>query len=221
MNENRKVLFLIGSPKKSRSTSESMSDYLAETIVKKVDWHIEKIHILSTIHENPDRIAKAAIQSDLIVLAFPTYVDSLPSHVIRTLMLLETRLDNSKERDLMVLINCGFPETFHNDNALKICRFYAKQTGLNWRGGIAVGAGGAIIGKKLAELGGMAGNLMKNIDLLTDRLIKDEMLQDDGILRVQTVPTRMYNMAGNMGWKKQAQKYGVQDRLYDKPDLKI
>ncbi|MBV1758288.1 MAG: NAD(P)H-dependent oxidoreductase [Dethiosulfatibacter sp.] len=221
MSENRNVLFLIGSPKKSRSTSESMSDYLAEKIKESVNWNIEKIHILTNIQENPDTIEKAANQSDVIVLAFPTYVDSLPSHVIRALMLMESRLDKTKIREFMVLINCGFPETFHNDNALKICHFYAKQNGLDWRGGIAVGAGGAIVGKKLTDLGGMAGNLMKNLAVLADRLVEHETSEDDSILRVQTVPTRMYNMAGNMGWKKQAQKLGVQDRLYDKPDIKI
>lgn len=221
MSDNKNVLFLIGSPKKSRSTSESMADYLSETIKAKADWHLEKIHILTAIHESPDAIVTAANQSDMIVLAFPTYVDTLPAHVISSLLILETRLDKSKARDLTVLINCGFPETFHNDNALKICRFFAEQNGLNWRGGVAVGAGGAIAGKKLPDLGGMVGNLMKNITLLADRLVKSELFQDDGILRVQVVPTRMYNMAGNMGWKKQAQKYGVQDMLYNKPDIKI
>ncbi|HBH13002.1 MAG: Uncharacterized protein XD91_0563 [Clostridiales bacterium 38_11] len=220
MIKNRNVLLLIGSPKKSRSTSESMGDYLLGVLKDKVDWHIEKIHILTNIQENPDTITSAANRSDLIVLAFPIYVDTLPSHVVRTLLLLETRLDKSKERDLMVLINCGFPETFHNDNALKICRYFAEQNGLNWRGGIAVGAGGAIIGKKLPDLGSMASNLMKSISILADRLIKDEMSQDDSILRVQVVATKMYNMTGNIGWQKQAQKHGVQDKIYDKPDVK-
>lgn len=221
MNESRNVLFLIGSPKKSRSTSESIADYLSETIKAKADWYLEKIHILTTIHENPDAIVTASNQSDLIVLAFPTYVDSLPSHVIETLLLLENGLDKSKVRNFMVLINCGFPETLHNDNAIKICRFFAIQNGLNWRGGIAVGAGGAIIGKKLSDLGGMADHLMKNIKMLANRLVEDEPIQDDGILRAQVVPTEIYSMAGNTGWEKQAEKYGVQDRLYDKPDVKI
>ncbi|HAE43022.1 MAG TPA: hypothetical protein DCG34_08925 [Clostridiales bacterium] len=221
MIEKKNVLFLIGSPKRTRSTSESMSDYLIESIKAKADWLVEKIHILTNIHDNPDAIAKAANQSDVIVLAFPTYVDSLPSHVIRALMLMENRLNKTKSREFMVLINCGFPETFHNDNALKICRYFAKQNDLIWRGGIAVGAGGAIVGKKLADLGGMAGNLMKNLAVLADRLVEQTTTEDDSILRVQTVPTRIYNMAGNMGWKKQAQKHGVEDKLYDKPDIKI
>lgn len=220
MNESKNVLFLIGSPKKTRSTSESMADYLSETIKAKADWHLEKIHILTTIHEKPDAIATAANQSDLIVLAFPTYVDSLPSHVISTLMLLEARLDKSKLRDLVMLINCGFPETFHNDNAIKICRFFAIENGLNWRGGIAVGAGGAIIGKRLSDLGGIADHLMKNIKTLANRLIEDEQIQDDGILRVQVVPTEIYSITGNTGWEKQAQKQGAEEKLYDRPDIK-
>lgn len=221
MIEKKNVLFLIGSPKRTRSTSESMSDYLIESVEAKADWLVEKIHILTNINDNPDAIAKAANQSDVIVLAFPTYVDSLPSHVIRAFMLMESQLDKTKPREFMVLINCGFPETFHNDNALKICRYFAEKNDLIWRGGIAVGAGGAIVGKKLTDLGGMAGNLMKTLAALADRLVDQAASTDDSILRVQTVPTRIYNMAGNMGWKKQAKKYGVEDKLYDRPDMKI
>jgi hypothetical protein len=221
MIENKNVLILIGSPKRTRSTSESMADYLMEAIEAKTGWHFEKIHILTNIHENPDAIVKASNHSDVIVLAFPTYVDSLPSHVIRALMLLESWLDKSKAREFMVLINCGFPETFHNDNALKICRHFAEQNDLIWRGGIAVGAGGAIIGKKLTDLEGIADHLMKNIKTLASRLIEDEQIQDDDILRVQVVPTEIYSMTGNTGWEKQAQKQGAQDKLYDRPDIEV
>lgn len=221
MNSNRNILMLIGSPKKTRSTSDSMCDYLAEIIRTKVDWNIEKVHILTDIHDNPEIIVKKANQSDIIVLSFPTYVDSLPSHVIRVLMLLETCLDKSKTREFIVLINCGFPETLHNDNALKICRYFVEKNELKWRGGIAVGAGGAIAGKKLPDLGAIAGNLMKNIAVLAERIVGMEMQEDDSILRVQTVPTKMYNIAGNMGWKKQAQKNGVYHKIFDRPDITI
>jgi hypothetical protein len=62
---------------------------------------------------------------------------------------------------------------------------------------------------------------MKNIKTLASRLIEDEQIQDDDILRVQVVPTEIYSMTGNTGWEKQAQKYGVQDKLYDRPDIEI
>ena len=46
-------------------------------------------------------------------------------------------------------MNCGFAEAHHNDVALDIYRLFARDAGLHWAGGLAIGGGGMFAGKPL------------------------------------------------------------------------
>ena len=75
--------------------------------------------------------------SDLIILAFPLYVDSLHSQVIKTLELIaehEKGKLNLGKKKFVAIANSGFPEANHNNTALTVCHIFAKQVGysLGW-----------------------------------------------------------------------------------------
>src|SRR5665648_122489 len=123
----KNILFLVGSPKIKKSTSEAIIDYIIEGInVKNIDTEIEKINILSAIEKEPLKLIDAVNKADTIVLSFPTYIDTLPTHVIRALLLIDEYADKYKERNFMAIANCGFPEPLHNDNVMKIYKNYCN-----------------------------------------------------------------------------------------------
>jgi hypothetical protein len=85
--------------------------------------------------------------ADLVVLAFPLYIDALPYLVTLALEAIaeHRRLHPSTNRGrLAVLVNNGFPEARQNVTALAICEAFAARSGLVWAGGLAMGAGEAL-----------------------------------------------------------------------------
>ncbi len=95
--------------------------------------------------------------ADLVTLAFPIYVDTLPAPVIEALELIAAHRqgsDPSHRQSFTTFANCGFPEADQCANALAICDTFAGQAGFEWAGSLALGAGEAINGASLAEGGG-------------------------------------------------------------------
>jgi putative NADPH-quinone reductase len=86
MKDPSSVLLLVGSPRGSRSTSESLGDYL----LKRLHAHglkTEKVHIHLLVKSAEGRasLLRAFDSSDLAMLSFPLYFDGVPSPVIAAL----------------------------------------------------------------------------------------------------------------------------------------
>jgi hypothetical protein len=96
-----------------------------------------------TAFSSPARTALALEKleaADLVVLAFPLYVDSLPAPVIAALeKIAAQRLGRSTRQRFTAIANCGFPEASHNAPALAICSEFARQSGFAWAGSLALG----------------------------------------------------------------------------------
>ncbi len=145
-----RALLLVGSPKvKSPSTSGVLGGYLLDQL-RQQGWHTETLTLRSRLF-NPDHQAEwlaTVDRADLLVLAFPLYIDTLPALMTRALEVLADHLRDhpgAAPKRLAVLCNNGFPEAYHNAIALSICHQFARNTGLIWGGGLALGAGEAII----------------------------------------------------------------------------
>ena len=92
MNSPRRALLLIGSAKRPRSTSESLGTYLLERLAEK-GFAVESVLIHQSLRqdERHEALLAAIDRADLLVLAFPLYIDSLPSVVVRTMELIARR----------------------------------------------------------------------------------------------------------------------------------
>ena len=119
----------------------------------------------------------------------------------------------------MAILNCGFPEDFHNYTGLAIARQFAEEAGYVWMGGLALGMGGAIDGKPLADCGRMVRNVLKSLDLTAASLDRGEPIPSEAVdlMAKSFLPRWLYIAMGNWGWKKQAKKYGVRKDLYARP----
>ena len=224
MNAQKRVLLLIGSPRGSnKSTSESLGTYLLDQLHER-GFETEKVRINPSLKSDKGRedLLLAIDSSDILILAFPLYIDSLPSSVIRAMELIakhRNAIENPKKPRFLAISNCGFPEAHHNDTALAICRRFALESELEWMGGLALGAGEAIHGRPLNDVGGMVRNVKKALDFTVVALAEGKSAPKEAIVLMAKplMPTWMYLLFGGMGWKKQAKKHGVRKNMYAQP----
>jgi hypothetical protein len=208
------ALLLVGSPRKGRSASEALGGYLLEQLATH-QVEIDKAYIYSArkSEEQLETLVTAVAQTDLVILAAPLYVDCLPAAVIEFLEILAQRLpehDRLNSQRLVAISNSGFPEADQNDIALEIYRRFAQETGFDWAGGLAMGAGEAIKGRPLTESGGMARNVIAALDQAAEALAEEQAIppQAAALMAEQMMPGWIYRTMGNLGWHLQARKYG-------------
>ncbi|AOT69615.1 NAD(P)H-dependent oxidoreductase [Geosporobacter ferrireducens] len=221
MLNQKKALLLIGSPKKRDSTSAALGNYLLNSLYQK-GFIIEELHILSILKTDLQKLLNRVNDCDILILSFPLYVDSLPSPVIRALEAIDAdrkKKQIHRKQAMMTIINCGFPETFHNDTALKICKSFAHETHFKWLGGLAMGGGGAISGRAIEQLGGMTRNITRALDMAAEAVMKDAPIPAEALelMSRKLLPIGLYTLVGHIGWKSQAKKNNAKKKLYARP----
>ena len=224
MNKQQNILILIGSPKGKSSTSNSLGDYFSSKL-QEFGLSVEKNYIYKIV-KKPERekeLLSKVNNTDLIILAFPLYVDCLPAGVIEVLELIANHrksLGTEKKIGLVVLINCGFPESEQNNTAIKICTIFAHEVGFEWKGALSLGMGGAVGGRALEERGGMVRNLKKGYDLAAQALAEGNIIPEEAIelTAKRFIPKKLYTMMGNFMWNRQAKKFGIRKKeIKNKP----
>ncbi len=226
MTSGKHALLLVGSPTGKRSTSESLGSYLLDQLKKRgMETQNAFIHKSLKSEEEREKLLSFVEVSDIIILAFPLYVDTLPAPVITTMELILKHYRSGKElkkHRLVVIVNSGLPEPNHNKIALANCQKFASEAGIEWVGGLAIGGGEAISGRSLEEIRGMARKVVRSLDLTAEALTKGESIPKEAldILTKPIVPKWLYLFIGNRGWKIKAKKHGANKRMYDTPYAK-
>jgi len=155
----RRALLIVGSPKtrptsgsmpadKCFSTSGVLGSYLLERL-KGSGWETESLTLKANLlrQNGQAELLSATDRADLILLAFPLYVDALPFLVTKALDVIAAHrraVPNPLPQRLVAVVNNGFPEAHQNAVALAICHQFAVQSRIAWAGGLALGAGEAI-----------------------------------------------------------------------------
>jgi NAD(P)H-dependent FMN reductase len=222
MSAIKNVLLLVGSPKGANSVSDAIGSYLLERITAS-GVEGKKIFIQPALKADPtgQELADAFEKADIILLVFPLYIDSLPHPVIEALEILAAAAPGKsmERKGLVAVCNSGFPEVRHNDLALAMCRQFAKEAGLTWKGGLALGGGGATAGKDLRKGGGRVRHIKKAIEIAADALVENKPIPQEAVslMAGPITPTWLYLFMGNLGWRIQACRNGVRSRLRDRP----
>ena len=218
-----RVALLIGSPRGEHSTSNSLGRYFCERL-KTYRITYQTQYLCRSIHSEKDQMSVLQLidNSDLIVLSFPLYVDSLPSQVIKFLELIadhEKKRQSQEKKYFIAIVNSGFPEASQNEIALSICRLFAKQVGFIWLGGLAKGGGEMIAGRPLDEFGGELRFQKKALDLAANAVAKGESITEEAVIFMGTLgyPRWLYTFIGNRGWKQQIKKYMSMNKIYNQP----
>ena len=215
----RRAVLLVGSPRTKKSTSASLGGYLMEQLAARgIETETMQIYTQFNSAEHVKQSLEKLDRADLVVLAFPLYVDSLPAPVIAALEKIAAHRNASQR--FAAIANCGFPEASHNDTALAICEEFAAQTGMTWLGSLSLGAGeGMVHGKPLNELGGQGASFRKSLDLAAAALVEGNPIPQAArdLLAKPLIPVWVYKLFGGMGWKRSAKKYGMQKSLRRQP----
>ena len=222
MKSQRLALLLVGSAKKPKSTSEALGSYLLERLGEQ-GYQIEMLqinHILRT-DAGYNTLLNATDRANIVVLAFPTYIDSLPASVTKALEIVaeHRRTQGDISQRFLAIANCGLPEPQHNYTALEICRLFAREAGYSWAGGLALGGGEALNGLPLKEAGWRARNVVRALTLASQALAKDEVVPGEAfeLMGKPIVPTWIYLLVGAFGWKQRARIFGSRANLQDRP----
>jgi hypothetical protein len=229
MTSPQTALLLIGSAKPAGgSTSEALGNYLAQGLQER-GIAITTMHVARAVRteERTDALLVAVDAADIVILAFPLYVDSLPYLVTQALERIAAHRMGAQRtgqtgewRPLFLAItNCGFPEAAHNTTALAICRQFADEAGFAWAGGLSLGEGGAISGRPLTAAGSMAHNVVAALDLAAAALAAGQpALEEAATLMARPfIPARAYMLMGDLGWLMQARRNHVLTQLGAQP----
>ena len=217
----RPTLLLIGSPKPARSTSLSLGTALAERLTKR-GCSVETVGLVKALktEETTQALLERLDTAELVILAAPLYVDSLPALVIKAFeryavhrSLLETAAAGpgpratgaSGPRRFAALVNCGFPEAQQCTTALAICRLFARDAGFVWSGGLAFGMGGSVDGRPI-ERGPLARTAVPALDRTAEALAQGAGIPQEAVALAakRSMPLPAYLLAGNVNWRFQA-----------------
>jgi hypothetical protein len=222
--EIRRATLLVGSPKTRRSTSNSLGGYLFEQLQER-SVQTETIYPHTVLRSPRRRQAMLEVveNSDLVMLAFPIYVDTLPAPVIETLQsIAEHRRSKNPRRQLFAAIaNCGFPEAYQCDSALAVCENFALQAGFEWAGGLAMGGGEAVNGASLVDGGGKTIRMRQSLELAAEALAQGQAVPPaarEG-LATPLIPHWLYRLTGWLRWNRWAESYGAKKMLKHRPYL--
>jgi len=217
----RRALLLVGSPRGRESVSASIASHL-ETLLVEHEVQVSTAWIQRSVREDPglQQLSEDLGRTDVVILAAPLYVDSLPAPVTEALELLaRRRLPTTAARPrFLAIVNCGFPEAVQTDTALAICRLWAGAAGLDWIGGLGIGAGGMLAGKPLAELGSRARTVTRALAMSANAIARGEIVPEAALrlARALTLPAWFYRVLGNWGFRLDARKHGTR-RLRERP----
>ena len=218
----RRALLLVGSPRIEKSSSSSLGSYLFEQL-KQHGVESETIYIYKAINttERLEALRHAISTADLVVLAFPLYVDTLPAPVISVLEdVVKNGTAKTKPTRFAAIVNCGFPNASQNASAIAVCAEFAREAQFEWVGGLSLGAGeGMVHAKPLAELGGQGAPLRKALEMAAGELAQGQPVSDNALklLAKPLMPEWMFRLGGTIGWKMRARKFGTQKLLKARP----
>ena len=218
----RRALLLVGSPRLQKSTSSSLGSYLFEQL-KQQGVETETVYLYKGLKgaERMEALHQSLALADLVVLAFPLYIDTLPAPVIA---ILENVIGWCKEKKTQTrfatIVNSGFPQARQNSNAIASCAEFARAAGFEWMGSLALGGGeGMVHALPLDELGGRGIPLRRALEITAGALVVGQPVPDKAreLFAKPFVPEWLYTLVGTFKWKKQARLYGVQKLMRSRP----
>jgi multimeric flavodoxin WrbA len=225
VNAPKSALLLNGSPKPDGGTSLSLGGYLLERLEEK-GLATQKIRVNSALvtPETTYKLLDPVKTVDLIILAFPLYVDSLPAQTIRALQLIARQRaleQNPASTQFAAIVNCGYAEAGNNRVALMICQRFAKETGMVWMGGLSIGMGEMIGGGSLQHKGGRVRHVIQALDLCAESLTQGLVISQEAIelMARPFMPAWFYRMLGNRLWMRRYRRESQGDKIDAMPYL--
>lgn len=200
-----KITLINGSPKQKDSASETILSilkvYLSQP-VNEYNWN------KTVVSEN--EVWNVA-ESDVLVLAFPLYVDSIPSHLLRCMVQVEEFLKShptDKKPMVYVILNNGFFEGKQNIPAIEVMEHWSRRCGFIFGQGIGIGGGGMI--NYIKSVPNEHGP-KRNIGLALKEMSENILQEKTGNTHVlePNYPALAYKLQAEYGWRMMGKKNGL------------
>lgn len=211
-----RICIINGSPKVGKSISKLLIEYLMPFIMgnEVVTYNVCKIDFA--------KIKFSQIQnSEVLIFAFPLYVDSINSCLLRFLAELENRGFSNHKIVVYCMINNGFYEGWQNRTAADIMKNWCKAAGLTYGQTLGIGAGELLPFVKDVPLGHGPN---KNIGIALQELSRNilSLNQGEDLFISPNCPRCFWKIASSFYfWYPRAKKNGLKrKRLKDKVRLR-
>lgn len=203
------IATLNGSPKIKDSNSEVLLSIIEGRLSKE---NTIKRYSINKSLLNEEEISQI-IKSDILIVAFPLYVDGIPSHLLEQMILLEKAYKEKDHKDTIayVIANNGFYEGNQNEYAIVMVKNFCNRANIKWGQGIGIGTGEMIGGliKGGMPLGkGPLTSLGKAMDILTEN-IKNKVSKEDIYVNPNFPSFAFKFLAHRTFWDAKAKENGV------------
>lgn len=201
-----RIALVNGSPKFKNSASGNILNSLKLKLQDKNIIEEYSFRTTEISNDDLDHISKC----NVIVFAFPLYVDGIPSHLLRCLYQMEKYLSSNINSEIYVytIVNIGFYEGKQAAIAIEMMKNWAEKANVKWGQGIGIGGGGMM--SMLDKSTDRQGPMKSVHNALTDAAnsilsckSSDEIYTSPGIPRIA------YKIGGEMGWRQAAKKNGL------------
>lgn len=206
-----KIALINGSPKPNSSASSLILKDLGSLLS---EHEVIKVRIRNPVIKEEDM--DFLLSCEVLVFAFPLYVDGIPSHLLSVLEKIEVAKKNEKQDNsnqdkvpfVYALVNSGFYESKQNSIAIEMMKNFAKRAGFCFGQGVGIGAGGMISSLSNVPLGhGPKKNYGVALCEIAENIEKKET--GDTLFPKMNFPKFFYTKAAQMGWRKTIKQNGL------------
>lgn len=200
-----KIIMLCGSPR----PKDSNSLYLLEGLKEKLGSD-NKLLLLEASKEQPSDLtallAEQLQDCGAFVVAFPLYVDGIPSSLLGILKELERLLPAGRKSVFAyAVVNCGFYEAVQTRTSIRMFWKWCEKCGFQRGRAVGVGAGEM---SKAAPMGhGPAANLGRALESLAADILAGRSA--DTLYVEPNFPRFLYKLAAHTSWRSAARKNGI------------
>lgn len=193
------VAFIDASPKSAGSSSGRLLAYLRDPFGR--NGVVRDIEIRQA--PVPDSTLELLRKCSIWIFSCPLYFDSLPGHLTAVLRQIEQAGIPQPVR-IGAIVNCGFYEGEHTEQALRIFANWAKRMQFRWCAGLGVGGGGAVEVMK-PDSGPMT--LIRSGVMELGSRVTAGAGGEISFAHVN-LPRFLYKLAGEAAWRRMIRKNG-------------
>lgn len=161
---------------------------------------------------NLTEIIDACRKAETIVLGVPLYVDGIPASALRIMETLK-RYNACDQSRIYAVVNNGLYESRQNESLIRMIRDWCKDTGIQYQGALAIGAGeltGTLMRADQHPLWPV-NNALKGLKRMAE-MIQTGRKTETCFADPYLFPRALYIQIANLSWQKQKLAIRIRNR---------
>ena len=204
------MLVINASPRmRNGNTNKSL-----EKVINKLALSKDTIQYLYNIKDQ-ETIEKKLPTAEVILFAFPLYVDAPTSALLNLMKKIQSNKDLYRNQPIMyVLMNCGFYEAIQNETAIQIMKHFCDRVDFKWGQAFARGAGSVNAPEENLE------PINKQCKIFAQN-IKERKINQENLYIEPSITRNQFKDKRNSEWAKLVAPRGLKEAdLHARPYLR-